>query len=72
MLLISRTITFKASTANEWSPRGRGNNSSSGNGKDIPDECSPIERGNNNTSGNGRGRADDSKDKHFHAVLKKT
>nr|GEX89685.1 hypothetical protein [Tanacetum cinerariifolium] len=45
--------------ANEWSPRGRGNNSSSGNGKDIPDECSPIGRGSNNTFGNGRGRADE-------------
>ncbi|GJU64888.1 hypothetical protein Tco_1246723 [Tanacetum coccineum] len=41
------------------SPRGRGNNSSSGNGRDIPDECSPIGRGSNNTSGNGRGIADD-------------
>ncbi|GKA66411.1 transposase, Ptta/En/Spm, partial [Tanacetum coccineum] len=44
--------------ANEWSLRGRGNNSSSGNDMDIPDECSPIGRGSNN-SRNDRGRADD-------------
>ncbi|GJR53985.1 hypothetical protein Tco_1404506 [Tanacetum coccineum] len=44
---------------NEWSLRGRCDNSSSRNGRDIPDECNPIGRGSNNTYGNGMGRADD-------------
>ncbi|GKD56172.1 hypothetical protein Tco_1289559, partial [Tanacetum coccineum] len=36
--------------ANEWSPRGRGNNSSSGNGRGIADDISPRGRGSNTKS----------------------